>query len=99
MLLQASDACVFLLRHYSDDVPINVGSGAEVSIADFARIVAEVVGYEGRLVFDTSKPNGQPRRRLDVSKAQERFGFHATMSFDEGLRRTVEWYLGARVAR
>ena len=95
----AVEGILLAAEHYNSSDPVNLGSGTEISIADLARVIAEHAGFRGRIVFDTSKPNGQPRRRLDVSRAQERFGFHATMSFDEGLRRTVEWYLGARVAR
>ena len=95
----AVEGILLAAEHYNSSDPVNLGSGTEISIADLARVIAEHAGFRGRIVFDTSKPNGQPRRRLDVRKAQERFGFHATMSFDEGLRRTVEWYLGARVAR
>ena len=75
---------------------MNLGSGVEISIADLVRKVAAASGFTGRIVFDTSKPNGQPRRQLDTRRAQERFGFRARTSFDEGLKQTVDWYLRSR---
>ena len=77
-------ACVFLLKNYSDDMPINVGAGTEISIADFAAAVARTVGYEGNLVFDTSKPDGTPRKLLDSSLLLS-MGWKPTISFEEGL--------------
>ncbi len=76
--------------------PVNLGSGYEISIADLARQVALYAGFGGRIVWDSSRPNGQARRRLDVRRARESFGFHARTSFDDGLRRTVDWYLATR---
>ncbi len=73
--------------------PVNLGSGNEISIRDLASLIARLTGFEGELVWDTSKPNGQPRRALDVSRAEQYFGFRAQMPFEEGLRRTIEWYL------
>ena len=64
----------------------------EISIKDLAELVAKLTGFEGELVWDTSKPNGQPRRGLDVSRAKAYFGFEAEMAFEEGLRRTIEWF-------
>lgn len=79
-----ADACVFLLKHYSNDLPINVGSGDELSIADFARTVADVVGYRGELVFDTSKPDGTPRKLLDSSRIREH-GWRPNTALRSGL--------------
>ena len=67
-------------------------SGAEISIKDLVEEVAAAVGFVGRVVWDASKPNGQPRRKLDTRRAEERFGFHSTTGFDKGLERTVDWY-------
>jgi GDP-L-fucose synthase len=78
-------------ERYDSSEPVNIGSGEEISIRDLAEKVAVATGFRGRIVWDPTKPNGQPRRRLDVTRARERFGFEATTSFDEGLRRTVEW--------
>ena len=79
-----ADACVHLLRHYSDEAPINVGSGQELSIGDFARLVADAVGYEGRLDFDRSRPDGTPRKRLDASRLTA-LGWRASTPLSEGL--------------
>ncbi len=79
-------------ERYDGAEPVNLGSGQEISIRDLATKIAELVGYEGRLVWDSSKPDGQPRRRLDVSRAEREFGFRAEIGLDEGLRRTVDWY-------
>jgi GDP-L-fucose synthase len=76
---------------------VNVGSGEEWSIAELVARIAACVGFRGEIQWDRSKPNGQPRRKLDTTRAWERFGFEAHTRFDEGLRRTVEWYKAARV--
>ncbi len=76
--------------------PVNLGSGHEISIADLASRVADMVGYEGAVEWDRSKPNGQPRRCLDVSRARQWFGFEPRVGLEEGLRRTIEWYLTHR---
>ncbi len=79
-------------ERYNGDEPVNLGSGREVMIRDLAGMIRELVGYEGEIVWDTSKPNGQPRRCLDVTRAKELFGFEARMPFAEGLERTIAWY-------
>ena len=79
-------------RLYDDPEPVNLGSGREITIRELAETIAELTGFSGELVWDTSKPNGQPRRRLDVSRAEERFGFRARTDFREGLERTIAWY-------
>jgi GDP-L-fucose synthase len=82
-----ADACVFVLEHYSGESHLNVGSGQEVTIADFANLVAGVVGYKGKLVFDPSRPDGTPRKLLDSSKLIE-MGWRPRTSLREGLERT-----------
>ncbi len=77
---------------YDSPAPVNVGSGCEISIRELSETIATAVGYDGRIEWDTSKPNGQPRRLLDTSRAEEQFGFRARTPFSEGIRRTVEWY-------
>ena len=77
---------------YDGSDPVNLGSGMEISIKDLAELIAKHVGYTGEITWDATKPNGQPRRKLDVSRAKERFGFEATVPFDEGIRRTVTWW-------
>ena len=88
----AAEAIVLAAERYNSSDPVNIGSGNEISIKDLVGKVAAAVGFTGRIVWDATKPNGQPRRRLDTQRAAERFGFRATTGFDEGLQRTVEWY-------
>ena len=89
----AAEGIAAATEKYNGSEPVNIGSGNEISIKDLANLIARLTGFGGNLVFDTSKPNGQPRRGLDVSRAEKLFGFRAKMSFEEGLRRTIEWYL------
>jgi len=79
-------------ERYDGDEPVNIGAGFEISIRDLAELIAELTGFKGRLLFDRTKPDGQPRRMLDVSRAESRFGFTATTDFRDGLRRTIDWY-------
>jgi GDP-L-fucose synthase len=88
----AARGLVEAAQHYDDADPVNLGAGFEISMLDLARLIAEKVGYRGQLVWDSSRPNGQPRRMLDVARAHERFGFRAQVGFDEGLSRTIAWY-------
>jgi len=88
----AADGIVLASEHYGGADPVNLGSGTEISIRDLAEKVRGLTGFQGQINWDTSKPNGQPRRCLDVTRAQERFGFTARVSLDEGLARTVESY-------
>lgn len=83
---------------YNAADPVNLGSGQEISIRDLAGKIAELTGFRGRIQWDTNKPNGQPRRCLDVSRAEREFGFRAATSLDAGLRATLEWYLAHRTA-
>ena len=79
-------------ERYNQSKPVNIGSGFEISIKDLAEKIARMTGFEGTLVWDTSKPNGQPRRALDTSRAKEEFGFEAKTDFEEGLQRTIDWF-------
>jgi GDP-L-fucose synthase len=88
----AADGIVTAAEKYDGADPVNLGSGYEISIRDLAELIARQVGFEGELVWLTDKPNGQPRRGLDVSRAKERFGWQARMPFEEGIRRTIDWY-------
>lgn len=93
--LYASDAAegiVLGADRYNGQEPVNLGSGEEISIKDLVETIAELAGYQGRLVWDSSKPNGQPRRGLDTSRATELFGFTAQTKLAQGLRETVDWY-------
>jgi GDP-L-fucose synthase len=89
----AAEAIVLAAERYNSSEPVNLGSGQEISIKDLAELIARLTGFSGRLVWDTSKPNGQPRRALDVRRAEEYFGFRARVPFEEGLRQTIDWYL------
>jgi GDP-L-fucose synthase len=85
-------------EHYSKSYPVNIGSGTEISIKDLAVAIATEIGFTGDILWDTSKPNGQPRRRLDVSRAEQEFGFKASTAFQVGLKQTVDWYRANRAA-
>ena len=88
----AAEGILLAAERYNGPEPVNLGAGTEISIHDLANTISRLTGFEGKIVWDTSKPNGQPRRALDVSRAQEYFGFKAKMTFEEGLRRTIAWY-------
>jgi GDP-L-fucose synthase len=92
----AAEGILLAAERFNGSEPVNLGSGNEISIKDLATLIARLTGFQGELVWDTSKPNGQPRRALDVSRAAERFGFRAQMPFEEGLRRTIDWYVKRR---
>jgi GDP-L-fucose synthase len=94
----AAEGIALAGEHYEGAEPVNLGSGDEISIRDLAELVAELTGFEGEIVWDESKPNGQPRRQLDVSKAERLFGFRAETPLREGLERTIAWYRSARTA-
>ena len=91
-----ADAIARATECYDDAEPVNLGAGFEISIRDLAHLVAELTGFRGTLTFDATKPDGQPRRMLDVTRAQQRFGFHASTDFRTGLQRTIEWYRAHR---
>jgi GDP-L-fucose synthase len=88
----AAEGVVLAAQLYNKSEPVNLGSGAEIPIRDLAELIAELCGYNGRIVWDASRPDGQPRRRLDTSRAHREFGFRAKTEFRDGLRRTIEWY-------
>ena len=87
-----ADACVFVMQHYSAEEPVNIGTGEDMTIGDFARLVADIVGYKGRIVFDKSKPDGTPRKVLDVSRLAE-LGWQSRTSLRKGLERTYQAFL------
>lgn len=90
----AARGLVEAAESYDDPDPVNLGAGFEISMKQLAELIATKVGYRGGLVWDPSRPNGQPRRMLDTTRAKERFGFSARVGLDEGLERTIEWYRG-----
>ncbi len=91
----AAAGIIAAAERYDKPDPVNLGSGREISIRDLTTRIAALTGYRGRIVWDASQPNGQPRRCLDVTRAHREFGFQAQMPFDEGLRRTIDWYLSS----
>jgi GDP-L-fucose synthase len=95
----AAEAVVLATERHTDSAPVNLGSGSEVSMRDLADLVRKVTGYQGELVWDASRPDGQPRRCLDTSRAERAFGFRARTPLAVGLERTVEWYLAQGRAR
>jgi len=88
----AAEGILLATEKYNGAEPVNLGSGYEISIKDLAGLIGRLIGFKGRFVWDTTKPNGQPRRALDISRAEKLFGFRAKTDFEEGLRRTIEWY-------
>ena len=88
----AAEGILLATEKYNGSDPVNIGSGYEISIKALAEMIAGLTGFKGRLVWDTSKPNGQPRRGLDVSRAEQYFGFKARTQFEAGLRQTIDWY-------
>ena len=88
----AAEALHLAAERYDGPDPVNLGTGAEISIRELAELIGEATGFGGEIVWDTSKPNGQPRRQLDVSRAEQHFGFRARTPFPEGLKQTVAWY-------
>ena len=92
----AADGIVTAAEKYNGDQPVNLGSGFEISIKDLVEMIVKMTGFEGQIVWQTDKPNGQPRRGLDVSRAKDYFGWSAQVPFEEGIRRTIEWYRNNR---
>ncbi len=88
----AAEGIILAAERYNKSDPVNLGAGFEISIKDLVDMIVKITGFNGKVVWDASKPDGQPRRCLDVSKAEREFGFRAKMGFEEGLRKTVEWY-------
>jgi GDP-L-fucose synthase len=92
----AAEGVLLAAEHYDGAEPVNLGAGFEITIRDLAETIAKITGFQGRLVWNTAQPDGQPRRCLDTRRAATYFGFRAATSFEDGLRRTIEWYRGSR---
>ncbi len=88
----AAEGILLATERYNESLPVNLGSGMEIRIRDLVYLIAELTGFEGEIVWDTSKPNGQPRRSLDTTRARTFFGFQAQTDFRTGLQRTIDWY-------
>jgi GDP-L-fucose synthase len=95
----AARAIVAAVERYDDANPVNIGTGREITIRDLAELIGKITGYQGTIEWDSSKPDGQPRRCLDTSRAKTLFGFEAEVDLEEGLRRTVDWWEKTRAAR
>jgi len=89
----AVEGILLATENYNKSEPVNLGAGFEISIKDLANLIARQTGFKGRILWDRTKPNGQPRRRLNTSKAEMEFGFMASMDFEEGIKKTIDWYL------
>jgi GDP-L-fucose synthase len=92
----AARGIVMASEKYNGAAPVNLGSGFEISIKDLASLIARLTGFQGKLVYQTDQPNGQPRRALDITRAQQMFGFKAQVDFEEGLQKTIEWFRANR---
>ncbi len=92
----AADGIITAAENYNGDLPVNLGSGYEISIKDLTELVVKMTNFPGKIVWQTDKPNGQPRRGLDVSRAKELFNWSAQVSFEEGMKRTIEWFKANR---
>ena len=92
----AAEGILMATERYNSPEPVNIGAGFEITIKDLVDKIVKLTGFKGQIRWDSSKPDGQPRRRLDVSRAKKLFGFEAKMSFDEGLKRTIDWFLENR---
>ena len=92
----AAECVVLATEKYNKPAPVNLGAGFEISIRRLTELICDLTGFDGEIVWDTSKPDGQPRRCLDTSKAEREFGFKARTDFEEGLKRTIDWYSNNR---
>ena len=92
----AAEAIILATERYNKSDPVNVGAGVEITIKDLVELIVKYTEFKGEITWDTSKPDGQPRRMLDTSRAEEEFGFKAKTSFKEGLKKTIEWYFQNR---
>ncbi len=90
----AAEAILLAAERYNDSLPVNIGSSYEIRIKDLLELIVSLTGFTGEIVWDTSKPNGQPRRKLDTSRARELFGFESQVPFENGLQETIDWYVG-----
>jgi len=92
----AAEGILLAAEKYDEPSPVNLGVGREITIGEVVDLIKELTGYDGMIIWDTSKPDGQPRRSLDTTKAKEKFGFEAKTNFREGLKRTIDWYSANR---
>ena len=95
----AAEGIVLAAERYDGEEPVNLGTGSEISIKDLVHLIADLTGFRGEILWDASKPDGQPRRLMDVTRAARWYGFTAKMPFEEGLRRTIDWYGASRAVK
>jgi GDP-L-fucose synthase len=89
----AAEGILLATEKYNKSDPVNLGTDLEISIKDLAELIGRLCGFKGKIIWDSSKPDGQPRRKLDTSRAEREFGFKAGMDFEEGLKRTIKWFM------
>jgi GDP-L-fucose synthase len=94
----AAEAICLATERYDKPEPVNIGAGFEIPIRDLVGLIVELTGFKGRVVWDASKPDGQPRRMLNTNRAFQEFGFRAGTDFREGIKKTIDWYRGTRTA-
>jgi len=92
----AAEAIILATENYNKPNPVNIGAGFEIAIKDLVELIAKLTGFKGKIVWDTSKPDGQPRRLLNTSKAEKEFGFKVKIGFEKGLKRTIRWYISIK---
>lgn len=92
----AAEAIILATEKHNKPDPVNIGAGFEIKIKDLVELIAKLTGFRGKIIWDTTKPDGQPRRMLDVSRAEKEFGFRSKTPFEEGLKKTIEWYVKKR---
>lgn len=95
----AAEGILMATEHYNKSEPINLGAGFEITILELVQLIVSLTGFKGKITWDTTKPDGQPRRFLDTSRALKEFGFRARVEFEEGLRKTIDWYQDTRVSK
>ena len=95
----AAEAIILAMERYNKSDPVNIGAGFEISIKELVKLIVKLTGFKGQIIWDTSKPDGQPRRMLDTTKAFTEFGFKAKTSFEQGLKQTIEWYREFRISK
>jgi len=93
----AAEGILLATEKYNKSEPVNLGTNLEISIKDLAELIGRLCGFKGKIIWNTSKPDGQPRRKLDISRAEQEFGFKAKMDFEEGLKRTIDWHRSNKI--
>jgi len=95
----AAEAIILAMEKYNKSDPINIGAGFEISIKDLVELIVKLTGFRGKIAWDSSQPDGQPRRCLDTARAEKEFGFEAKISFEDGLKKTIDWYRTFRISK